>query len=458
MNKPRIRSDRSVRSGRIGIAIGIALTGVVAISGCSAAPSGPTSTDSAGGSGAECPTSSTPVELSYWSWGAGFVEAVDLWNSTNPDIQVTHSDIPTGNAGGYQKMFAALEAGTPPDLAFIEFDNLASFAGQGALLDVSTYLTSDEKSDFLAPALAQVSLGVEGAMYNVPLGGGPMALVYRKDLFTQNNIAVPTTWAEFEAAAAQVQQIDPTASLANFDGYGNANWFAGLASQNDAQWFANEGDAWEVTLNSGASKEVADLWQSMLDAKTASSLATFSPAWSDALAQGKIWSWPTAVWGAGVIKTSAPDTSGNWAVAPLPQWSAGSKVSATWGGGGVAVFAESKNPCEAAEFALWMGNSPDALAILNPAIGIYPTTKSLLASDLFTQPDPFFGGQVIFDEFKAASAEAPNFTFGPSMGNTYASVTDAFAAAVGGGTLSGALDQANESVISSLEKDGFTVK
>ena len=61
-----------------------------------------------------------PVELEYWTWGGGYPDAAELWNSQNPDIQVNFSDIPVGNSGGYQKMFTAIAAGDGPDVAFIE--------------------------------------------------------------------------------------------------------------------------------------------------------------------------------------------------------------------------------------------------------------------------------------------------------------------------------------------------
>lgn len=433
--------------------------------GCAGAPSAsPGGTETTGGSptapaaAGECPASDTPVELDYWSWGDGYADAAALWNSTHPEIQVTYSDIPVGNSGGYQKMFNAVKAGTAPDIGFLEFDNIAAFGSQDYLADVSQYVTADEMGDFVKPVMQQVSLGTDGAMFSVPIGGGPMALIYRQDLFTEHGIEVPTTWAEFEAAAAKVKAEVPGSTLVNFDGYGNANWFAGLASQNKGQWFATEGDGWKVSVNDAGSKGVAELWQRMLTDKTASDLATFSPAWSSALAKGEIWSWPTAVWGAGVVKSSAPDTSGNWAVAPLPVWNAGEEVSAVWGGGGLSVFKTSEHPCEAARFALWMGTSPDALKILNKAIGIYPTTNTLLADPLFAQPDPFFGDQKIFDVFRRASEVTPDFTWGPSMTGTYQSITDAFANAKTSGTsLADALDEAQQSVVTAMQKDGFTV-
>jgi multiple sugar transport system substrate-binding protein len=399
------------------------------------------------------------VTLNYWTWGGGYEDATKLWNSTHPDIQVTFSDIPVGNAGGYQKITTALKAGTAPDVAFLEFDTVPAFASQGTLTDVAPYLGSVAMDDFLPSYRQQVAITGEQSMLAVPLGGGPMALIYRKDLFDKNGITVPATWEEFAAAAKKVRSVDPTAALVNFDGGGNANWFAGLASQNAAQWFGSKGDAWTVTLNGDATTQVADYWQTLVSAKEASTLATFSPEWSAALAGGKIWSWPTAVWGAGVIKGSAPDTAGAWAVAPLPTWGVDKPASAAWGGGALAVLNTTKHPCEAAKFAQWMGTDPGALKILNAAIGIYPTTKTLLADPLFGQPDPFFGDQKIFDVFEQASSGLAPFVWGPSMTDTYKAVTDAFGPSLTAGTpsLGDALDSAQVATVDALEKQGFTV-
>ncbi|MCW5719550.1 MAG: sugar ABC transporter substrate-binding protein [Devosia sp.] len=437
---------------------GISLTGLL-LSGVVAFGAAPALAQSADSASSACKPTDGPVELSYWSWGAGYADATSLWNSLHPEIQVVYSDIPVSNSGGYQKMFNAVKAGTAPDIGFLEFDNIAAFGSQGYLADIAPYFTDEEKADFLDPVKVLAALGVEGAMYSTPIGGGPMALIYRKDLFDAAGIALPRTWAELEVAAAKVREVDAGATLINFDGYGHANWFAGLSSQHGAQWFGVDGNDWRISVNDAATKETAELWQRMLDSGAASDLSTFSPAWSSALAEGRIWSWPTAVWGAGVIKGAAPATAGNWAVAPLPVWNEADKVSAIWGGGGLSVFNTSAHPCEAARFSLWMATDPEALKIMNAAVGIYPTTKSLLADPIFTQPDEFFGGQKIFDVFLEASAQTPDFTWGPSMTDTYKSITDAFSLAKANGTsLAASLDDAQAAVVSSMEKDGFTVK
>lgn len=406
-----------------------------------------------------CTMTDEQVELNYWTWGAGYEEAANLWNETHPNVHVTFGDIPVGNAGGYQKIFTALTAGEAPDVIFVEFDNVPAFVTEDALLDVAPLLGADATSDFIPSLVDQVSLTGEGSMDMVPLGGGPMALYYRADLFEANGIEVPTTWQEFAEAAAKVREVDPNAYLANFDGGGNANWFAGLVAQNAGQWFAQDGGQWTVSIDSPESVEVAAFWEDLLVNDQVSALATFSPEWNAALAEGQIWSWPSAVWGAGVIQASAPDLSGNWSVATLPSWGADTPVSASWGGGGLAVVNTTEHPCEAAQFAYWMGTDVEAMRILNAAVGIWPTTSTLMDDPLFAEPNEYFGGQAIYQVFKDADAGLASFVWGPQMTDTYASVTDAFTKPLteGGQGLADSLSSANQTAIDAMKRNGFEV-
>ncbi len=421
------------------------------------ATSGPAGGDAP--TGGMCEATDEKIELDYWTWGAGYEEAANLWNETHPNIQVKFGDIPVGNAGGYQKIFTSLTAGEAPDVIFVEFDNVPAFVTEDALLDVAPLLGEDAIGDFVPGLKQQVSLTGEGSMNMVPLGGGPMALYYRADLFDEHDIAVPTTWQEFADAAAKVREVDPNAYLANFDGGGNANWFAGLVAQNGGRWFSEDGGKWSVSIDSAESKEVAAFWEDLLVNDKVAALATFSPEWNAALAEGQIWTWPSAVWGAGVIQAAAPDLSGKWGVATLPSWGSDTPVSASWGGGGLAVVKTSEHPCEAAQFAHWMGTDVEAMKILNAAVGIWPTTLTLMDDPLFAEPNEYFGGQAIYQVFKEADAGLAAFVWGPQMTDTYAAVTDAFTKSLanGGAGLEDSLTGANQTAMDAMKRNGFEV-
>ncbi len=155
-----------------------------------------------------------------------------------------------------------------------------------------------------------------------------MALFYRKDLFEQNGIAIPTTWDEYREAAVKIRALG--GYITNFS-QSDINQFAGFVWQAGGQWFANDGDAWKVDLTSDASKKVSDYWQGLIDDDLVSSYPAWTDEWNNAYNTGQVWSWNSAVLGRQTPSSSgAPDTSGKWAVAESPQWASGQSAAGNW--------------------------------------------------------------------------------------------------------------------------------
>ncbi|WP_285042325.1 extracellular solute-binding protein [Plantibacter sp. LMC-P-059a] len=433
-------------------AVVAAVLSAVVLSGCS-------STGSDGGSAAaSCAPAEGKVDLSFTSWIPGIEEVVDVWNQANPDIQVKVQTGPNGNSGTYHNFFNQLKAGNAPDLGQIEYDALPNFRVQNGLMDLGA---CDEvmaaKDDFVDWTWGQVSLGESDSVYAVPQDSGPMAMFYRADLFEQNGIAIPTTWAEYKEAAKQVRATG--AYITNFS-QGDINQFAGLVWQAGGSWFKNDGSDWTVDLTDPASKQVADYWQDLIDEDLVSTVPTWTTEWDNAYNSSAAWTWNSAVWGANSIASGAPDTAGKWGVAKAPQWKAGESAAGNWGGSSTAVFTGSEHPYEAAKFALWLNTSDEALTMLNKSANIYPATKDGLNLPVLKEGVDFYGGQPIYDVFAEASSEvSEDFAWGPTMTQTYNDVSDGFKAAVSGnGTLLDALTKGQSATIDALKAQSIPVK
>lgn len=432
------------------VSVALLAAGALVMAGCSSSSTG--STDAA-----SCAPAGENVTLTFTSWIPGIEDAVAIWNKDNPDIQVQVQTGPSGNAGTYQNFFNQLQAGNAPDLGQIEYDALPNFRVQDGLANLGACEdVVKAKDQFVDWTWKQVTLGTENEVYGVPQDAGPMALFYRKDLFEQNGIAIPTTWDEYREAAKKIRALG--GYITNFS-QSDINQFAGFVWQAGGQWFSIDGDAWKVDLTSDASKKVADYWQGLIDDDLVSSYPAWTDEWNNAYNTGQVWTWNSAVWGANSISSGAPDTAGKWAVAEAPQWAAGQSAAGNWGGSSIAVFKSTKHLYEAAKFALWLNTSEEALTSLNKTAAIYPATKDGLKLPSLQEGVPFYGDQKIYDVFAKASSEVdPNFVWGPTMTQVYADVSDGFKAAVAGsGTLTEALASAQDKTVATLEAQSIPV-
>jgi multiple sugar transport system substrate-binding protein len=97
-------------------------------------------------------------------------------------------------------------------MAFQVQDVMREFSRNGWLTDMTEYVTADEKwnwEDFQQSARDAVTL--DGVVYGVPAMTERHIVYYRADLLAANNIAVPSTLDELEAAAAKLN--DPATGL-----------------------------------------------------------------------------------------------------------------------------------------------------------------------------------------------------------------------------------------------------
>ena len=409
-----------------------------------------------GGSSSSTSTASGPVNLTFWSWVPGIQSAIDQWNTANPNIHVTLNAVTSGQGGTYAKMLTAIKANNAPDLGQIEYQFLPTFEGTGGLADISSYGAASSKSLFVPWTWSQSTQG--NAVYAVPQDTGPMALYYRKDLFTQYGIPVPATWADFATAAAKLHAANPACYITDFPAK-DPGWFIGLVWQNGGRWFRINNNAWQVGINDTSSKQVADFWQNLLSQGLVKTDPDFSDAWYKDLDNCAASTWISAVWGANTIMANAPDTKGNWAVAPMPQWSAGANVAGNWGGSTTVVFKDTKHAKEAAQFALWLNTNQNSVEAMVKSAQLYPALASELTSTSVNAPVPFYGNQVVNQVFQQVSPTVDvSFQWGPTMDQVFTDMGDDFSTVVSGtGTLSGALTTLQNQTVTNMKNQGISV-
>ncbi|WP_308796966.1 ABC transporter substrate-binding protein [Agromyces silvae] len=441
-------SLRDHRRTRTGVALAGAVVATLALASCA---SGDASSDSSG--------SGEPVELTFQSWVPNIDQAVDAFNAAHDDIQVTLETITAGPDGGYAKMFSAVQAGSPADVAQVGYDAIPEFLVNDAVEDITEYVgdSADLFTDW------QWQTGVfNDSVYAVPQASGPLGQFYRKDIFDSLGLAAPTTWDEYYEAAKVIRASDPNRYIAAF-AFNQAPWLIGLSQQGGGEWFTPEDDAWTVAIDDEDTLKVAAFWQKLIDEDLVKLEADMSSEWNADIQNGNIASWISGSWADAIVRGTAPDTAGNWAAAPMPQWTAGENVSATWAGGSASIVLKgSEHPAEAAEFALWLNSDPESVSILTSVGAGWPAIKDTSAIESL-QDDPevfaFYGGQNIWEVFaESDAAVSTNWTWPPLSQTLFADLTDNVKAAVESGTpLPEAFTQTQADFVAALEGKGISV-
>lgn len=410
--------------------------------------------------GTDSPSAEGPVEITFQAWVPSIDRAVDAFNESHDDINVTLETITAGPDGGYAKMLSAVQAGNPADVAQIGYSDIPDFLVSDALEDISPYVGDSEE---LFSEWQWATGAFNDGVYAVPQASGPLVQFYRADIFDSLGIAYPTTWDEYYEASKAIRASDPNKYITAF-AFNQAAWLIGLSQQGGASWFGTEGDSWDVSINDEPTLKVANFWQKMIDEDLVKIEADFSAEWNADLQNGNIATWISGSWGDAIIRGTAPDTAGNWAVGLLPQWNARENVSATWAGGSAsAVLKGSEHPEEAAEFALWLNSNPESVSILTSIGAGWPSISDVSVIPSL-QDDPevfaFYGGQDIWDVAAASDASVDNSWKWPPLASTlFATLTDNVKSAIESGTpLAGAYEKTQIEMVAAMTDKGISVK
>jgi multiple sugar transport system substrate-binding protein len=424
--------------------------------GSASAPAPASAAASSGAPKYKCSDSAT--KLTMWGWAAGYDLAVDAFNRSHPDICVTLQNNGAAN-DEYTKIGNTLKAGNgAPDLAEVEYFALPSFEITKSLVDLTKYGANDHKGDIAPVAWAQVSQG--SAVYAMPVDLGPLVQYYNSTLLSKHSIDVPQTWSEFSAAAQKLHAADPKAAITNLDPT-NAQAVLAMMQQNNAFPFKYSGGSnLTIDFTGSAQMAFANYWQKLLDAKQVTTAADFSPEqWTD-FDSGVDAVRFSPAWGPVGMQLNMKASIGSWRAAPMPQTTAGQKLSGNWGGSTIAVFTQSKHPKEAAEFAEWFGGSADSWKILSgPVAGAFPAYLPLLNDSAFQSTTlPISGNSQPNKVFAEAAQNMIAPQWPPIMTAALTQWTDTFGGvAKGTETLPDAFKAYQAAMVKYAKAQGFTV-
>ena len=409
------------------------------------------------------PASTSPASLTVWTWIKNADRLGQMFEKQFPNIKVTVPTVGSGQAE-YTKLTTAIQAGSgAPDVVQIEFQFIPQFVNTGGLLDISKYVGALKP---LFPEWTWNQVSLDGKLYAIPQDAGPEGLIYRKDVFDKYNIPVPKTWAEFEQAGAKLHQADPSTYL-TFLGVNDPGEINGLLWQAGVFPFKSTQNGWKIDFVTPAAKNVLNYWKGLVDKGYVKvSTDVWAAGWISELAKGKYASVIGAAWSPTyeIEPYVGKNSTQQWRVSEMPQWTPGGQVASNWGGSTDAVTKQSKYPEAAAMFAGWLNTNKDAVALESTDIG--EGGSGLFHANVFTDkisnfsaPVPFLGGQVANTIF---AKEMPwvdkNFQFSPWTSYVFnqlqLELTDFFSGKI---TTDQALQNLQDKITAFAKAQGFQV-
>jgi ABC-type glycerol-3-phosphate transport system substrate-binding protein len=292
---------------------------------------------------------SEPTEVTFLSWIGNSPDMKKLaaeFEKEYPNIDIKFENVPAEQAG--QVLTTRIAGNNAPDVAYVNASDTADYAARGAAVDLQNYI---DRSDVVNPddyvEAFKTFVTYDDKMWGLPMGGETTGLFYRTDMFEEAGIEEPpTTWEEFEEAAATL-----TDESKNQYGY---ELFATEAAYYWYPWLYQAGgdllsEDGEILFTSDEAKEAAEFYVGLTEYAPADYLNSNSWDGRVAFAEGQVAMYMAGAWFAGTLTEEFPDIEGKWATAPLPEGPAGCKT--TIAGDSVVMMDQTDNPDAA---WLWM--------------------------------------------------------------------------------------------------------
>lgn len=443
-----------MRTKRWGAALASAGLVALALTACS---SGASSTGSASCQ-AKISYPKAP-EVTVWAWYPHFDHTVEQFNQTHKDVQVCWTNV---GAGGpeYTKFATAVKAGTgAPDVVMLETDHVPSFVAQKGLVNLNPYGASKYQGDFSSGAWADET--VNGGVYAIPVDGGPVGLLYRKDIFQKYGLTVPTTWQQFEADAQKLKTAGSTTLMTDFAGNGGGATEAILAEAGGTPPFTVKGTTISIDVNSAGWKNIFTYWGDLISKKLVGTEDSGTTDYNTHVVNGTYAAIVAAAWTPGyLIGLKGTQAGSQWAAAPIPQWDPSNPVQVNIGGSAFAVSTQAKNKKLSAEVAEQIYNSTAALTYGSQNNIIYPLNAPYTSTAAFTNfPYPFFKGQPVNkDVFVPAAKAYKGLPASPFQDYFYDQLNAATVAVIQGkSTPDAALDSLQSNLVKYAKTQGYTV-
>jgi ABC-type glycerol-3-phosphate transport system substrate-binding protein len=313
-------------------------------------------------------------------------ELTEKFEQEHPRIEIKAQYVPTGDAL-IQKLIAAIQSKTAPDLSWIHADFLQNLVEANAIYRMDDFIKgpnglSDEEMQDIFPALLEAA-SWRDTLYSMPMEATNLGLLYNRALFRKaglNPDRPPQNWEELHEYAKKLTTDKNRDGKFEQIGFGIpiypasgplGNWMAWqwLPFLWQAGGYNINLEQTEVLFNSEAGVKALTLWKNIYNDLN---LIAFTPDYDVAFASQQL---AMALDGPWNLPRYRELRHLDWAIAPLP---AGPVKRATIVGGEyLAIFRQSQHSKEAWAFVKWI-LKPEIQAMWSIKSGYLPVRHAVM--------------------------------------------------------------------------------
>lgn len=313
-------------------------------------------------------------------------QMVDKWNEENPDkqIQITFSTYPYSDM--HNKLMMSLQAGSgAPDLCDIEIGQFPNYSGDDSpLYSMNDALAPYE--DTMVQSRLDVYSKADGTRLGVPFHVGATVMYWNADLLESYGLDYKSvkTWDDYTKLGEELKEASNGEVYLTSVDTGGVDWMWLAMAENGEDWTGGPDGTVNVQLDSV--KEMLTMQQNWLNdgiAMVSTDGHVDLEAGFSNIMEGKIASFPKAMWYMSRFKDYMPEMEGKYDITTCPVFEEGQKCSVGIGGTGTVVTNQCENPELAAEWLVWAKCSEEGENLIWNELGFDVCNTALWSDEDF---------------------------------------------------------------------------
>ena len=349
------------------------------------------------------------------------------------------------------KFTVSVSSGVAPDLATLDMTWIPAYAATGLLTDLSKLSGNmlngkPVKDQYSAAQLNAMSF--DGRTVTMLFDEDCYALYYRRDIFEQKGISVPTSWDELRAAALSLAEKSNGSSKPNkylMEVDPDTFHYASYLFQNDGA-ILNPANS-KAVFNSQEGVQALEYYKGFLDNGTGIYWGVGQGDRLAGLNSGTIAMFEDGPYYMGIMRDSAAKLTGKWGIAIAPY---SKKPGSYLGGTGLSIPVNAPHADAAWTFIQYLLEPKNSVGVATFS-GAAPGLQAALHSPVLAKPDPYFGGEDVWKVWVPTLGIATHYPYVKEWTAIDQAITNALQAALlGKQTPKQALDTAAAQVDSKL--------